>query len=149
MKEWFRDGRPKPCRINSAFVGKDGGLPLMLPDTGSQLSYSGDIWVALGVVFFEVGLTLVVVDWVSDVLAGSLKKTSRNDGTGRSGGARLYTRLLWIDPDGWLIDRGLHWVMLPLEGVLREGFLVSWEDEVYGRLPSHPANENDTWLANT
>eukprot|EP00978_Attheya_sp_CCMP212_P023121 scaffold70121_cov55-Attheya_sp.AAC.1 len=68
---------------------EDGGLPLMLPEIGSQLSYSGDSWVGLGVVFFGLGLTLAVVDWVSDVL-GLL--TSCNDGTGRSGGARLYTR---------------------------------------------------------
>eukprot|EP00978_Attheya_sp_CCMP212_P027780 scaffold93929_cov54-Attheya_sp.AAC.1 len=68
VKEWFRDGRPKPRRINSAFVGKDGGLPLMLPEIGSQLSYSGNGWVGLGVVVFGLGLTLAVVDWVSDVL---------------------------------------------------------------------------------
>eukprot|EP00978_Attheya_sp_CCMP212_P012014 scaffold29779_cov26-Attheya_sp.AAC.3 len=42
VKEWFRDGRLKPLWINSAFVGKVFALPLMLPDIGSQLSYSGD-----------------------------------------------------------------------------------------------------------
>eukprot|EP00978_Attheya_sp_CCMP212_P006695 scaffold15529_cov49-Attheya_sp.AAC.3 len=67
VKEWLRDGRPKPRRINSAFEGKVCCLPLMLPVSGSQPSYSGDGWVGLGVVFVELGLTLAVLDWVSDV----------------------------------------------------------------------------------
>ena len=69
VKEWLRDGRPKPLRINSALVGKVGCLPLMLPDMGSHPSYSGVGWAGLFCVgFFEIGLILAVVDWVSDVL---------------------------------------------------------------------------------
>ena len=69
VKEWLRSGRPNPLRMSSACVGNVGDLPFMLPVIGSQLSNNGDgLFGLLGVDFLGLDLTLVSLDWVSDVL---------------------------------------------------------------------------------
>eukprot|EP00978_Attheya_sp_CCMP212_P021671 scaffold63604_cov47-Attheya_sp.AAC.1 len=97
-------------------------------------------------------------DWVPTVVdfcrfgcceSFALKKTSCNDGTGRSGGARLYTRRL----DG--PELLAHWPAPPLgaaaaRGGTAGGFLGRAGGGGMAGCPPAPRTKagNDTWLAN-